>query len=172
MSLRSSCPTTVYGLEMNDDTLGSGQRWLCGSWAQHLDIAITTTPTTPPLPKTPPTVQNVNSILIIFCNFTVDLRPNRCSCQEARPRHVFLSRNIYVATNQHGPRTHQRASHKHFHYHTHTVTSALKVAYLQTYRTNHRSLYRRGPTGSPSTVLNLPQTSDFVKQKQKGPGKV
>jgi hypothetical protein len=81
------------------DTLGSWQRWLCGSWAQHLDIAITT-PTTPPLPKTPLTVQNVNSILTIFCSLTVDLGPNRWSCQEARPRHVFLSGKIYVATNQ------------------------------------------------------------------------
>jgi hypothetical protein len=107
-----------------------------------------------------------------ICNFTVDLRPNRCLCHEARPRHVLLSRTIYVATTQHRPQTHQRASHQYFHCHTHTVTSALKVAYLQTYRTNHCSLYRRGPTGSPSTVLNLPQTSDFVKQKQKGPGKV
>jgi hypothetical protein len=129
---------------------------MVGSWAQHLDTAITTTP------KTPPTVQNVNSILIIFCNFTVDLRPNRFSCQEARQTRL-LSRNIYVATNQHGSRTHQRASHKHFYYHTHTVTSALKVAYLQTYRTNHRSLYRRGPTRSLFAVLSLLQTSDYCQ---------
>lgn len=119
------------------------------------------------LSKTPPTAQNVNPILTIFCNFTVDLRPNRCSCQETRPRDVLLSRNICVTTNQHGPRTHQRASHKHCHCHTHTVTSALKVACLHTYRTNHHSLNRRGPTGSPPTVLNLSQTSDFVKQKQR-----
>ncbi|PYH90014.1 hypothetical protein BO71DRAFT_434249 [Aspergillus ellipticus CBS 707.79] len=37
-----------------------------------------------------------------------------------RARHIFLSRNIYAATNQHGSRTYQRASHKHFYYHTHT----------------------------------------------------
>ena len=77
LSLRPSCPTTVYGLDMDDDTLGSRQRWLCGSWTQYLDIAITT-PTTPPKPL--PIVQNVNSTLTIFYNLTVNLRPNRCSC--------------------------------------------------------------------------------------------
>jgi hypothetical protein len=60
-----------------------------------------------------------------------------------------------VAADQHGPRIHQRGIRKPFHCHTQTVTSALKVAYLQTYRTDHRSLYRRGPIGRPSIVLNL-----------------
>lgn len=31
---------------------------------------------------------------------------------------------------------------------------------------------QEGPYRQPSTVLDLPQTTDFVKQKQKGPGKV
>ncbi|KAJ6035288.1 uncharacterized protein N7446_010048 [Penicillium canescens] len=46
LSPRSSCPTTVYGLDIDDDTLGSGQSRLYGSWAQHMDDAITTKPTT------------------------------------------------------------------------------------------------------------------------------
>jgi hypothetical protein len=32
-----------------------------------------------------------------------------------------------------------------------------------TYRTNRRSLYRKGPARSPPTVLILPQTSDYCQ---------
>lgn len=130
-----------------------------GSWAQHMDIAITTTPLTP---STPPTAQNVNSIPIISCNFTVNLCPNRRLRKETSPRRVFLSRNIYAASSQHGPGIYQRASHKHFHCHTHTVTSALHST-PQLYRTNSQGHYRMGPPGSPSMVLNLPQTSEFCQ---------
>lgn len=82
----------VYGLEINEDTLGSGQRRWYGSWDQHMDIATLTTPTTlPPTtpPTIPPTAQNVILNSTIFCNFTVDLRSISRSCEATRLRRVL-----------------------------------------------------------------------------------